>query len=251
MAGESQASEVPIRAAATRRSVALETAETIPVATPEPNASPALLPESLQPESAKIIEFPRLYPEPAPSRFDELADPVIDQPRILEAPEFVPPPPALGGIILEPDEQEAERRLGLEVPLQVASIPRRVLAAMIDGVLVLAACVMFGGIFFWLTALVPPRPQILGMSVVIAAAFGAVYQFLLLTYTGSTPGLRLARLHLSRFDGSPVNRRLRRWRVAASILSGIALGLGFAWCLVDEDALCWHDRITRTYLVHE
>jgi hypothetical protein len=26
------------------------------------------------------------------------------------------------------------------------------------------------------------------------------------------------------------------------------MGLGFAWALVDEDCLGWHDRITRTYL---
>jgi hypothetical protein len=24
--------------------------------------------------------------------------------------------------------------------------------------------------------------------------------------------------------------------------------MGFAWVFLDEDALCWHDRITHTYL---
>jgi len=24
--------------------------------------------------------------------------------------------------------------------------------------------------------------------------------------------------------------------------------LGYAWCFFDEDQLCWHDRITRTYM---
>jgi hypothetical protein len=24
--------------------------------------------------------------------------------------------------------------------------------------------------------------------------------------------------------------------------------LGYAWVLLDENRLCWHDRITRTYL---
>jgi hypothetical protein len=36
--------------------------------------------------------------------------------------------------------------------------------------------------------------------------------------------------------------------VIASILSAGSLGLGFAWSYLDEDALCWHDRITHTYL---
>jgi hypothetical protein len=44
------------------------------------------------------------------------------------------------------------------------------------------------------------------------------------------------------------NRRLRRWRVLASYLGAVSLGMGYAWVLLDEDSLCWHDRITHTYL---
>jgi hypothetical protein len=51
---------------------------------------------------AKIIEFPRFaWAPPAPPP-DQLAEPVIDRPRILEVPEFAPLPPALGGITIEP-----------------------------------------------------------------------------------------------------------------------------------------------------
>jgi uncharacterized RDD family membrane protein YckC len=74
------------------------------------------------------------------------------------------------------------------------------------------------------------------------------YQYLLLVHAGSTPGLKLAKLELSRFDGAPVPRNIRRWRVLASVLSGVSVGLGYAWCFLDEDQLCWHDRITRTYM---
>ena len=35
-----------------------------------------------------------------------------------------------------------------------------------------------------------------------------------------------------------------RWR---RILSALSLGLGYAWCMLDEDQLCWHDRITKTH----
>ena len=69
-----------------------------------------------------------------------------------------------------------------------------------------------------------------------------------MVYSGSTPGLRLAKLELARFDGNPASRRLRRWRVLASFLSAVSLGMGYAWVFLDEDALCWHDRITHTYL---
>ena len=73
----------------------------------------------------------------------------------------------------------------------------------------------------------------------------SAYQYLLLVYSGTTPGLKLAKLELHRFDGSPVPLRLRRWRVLTSVLSGLSLGLGYAWCFLDEDSLCWHDRITQ------
>jgi uncharacterized RDD family membrane protein YckC len=69
-----------------------------------------------------------------------------------------------------------------------------------------------------------------------------------LNFCGTTLGLRLARLKIAKFDGAAVPRKLRRWRVFASLLSCLSLGLGYTWCLFDEDQLTWHDRITRTHL---
>jgi uncharacterized RDD family membrane protein YckC len=198
-------------------------------------------------EVGRIIEFPRSYGAPMPES-DELADPVADRPRNVEAPEIIPPAPALGGIVLEPPEPDAEKCPGFEIPLPAASLPRRILAGALDALIVIAACALFGYIFFKMTAFVPPSPQLLALGAGIVGFFWAGFQYLLLVHTGSTPGLRLARLQLSHFDGSPVSRHMRRWRVAASILSALSLGLGFAWCYLDQDALCWHDRITRTYL---
>src|SRR5258708_17527128 len=97
------------------------------------------------PTTAKIIEFPRSW-TPAPAPVDELAEPVLnrDRPRILEAPEFVPPPPALGGITIEPAQQpEMERRPGIDIPLQSAPLSRRIFAAAIDGVIIAVARVLF------------------------------------------------------------------------------------------------------------
>jgi uncharacterized RDD family membrane protein YckC len=197
---------------------------------------------------ARILEFPRSSASPPPV-FDELAEPVTDRPRILEVPEFVLPPPALGGILMEPVEKpEQERRPGFELPLQAAPLSMRLLAGAIDGLLVVSAFAVFAYIFFRVTSIVPPLPQAAGFSVSLIALFWVAYQYLQLVYAGTTPGLRLAGLRLSRFDGSPVARRLRRWRVLASMLSGLSLGLGYAWCFLDEDQLCWHDRITRTYM---
>jgi uncharacterized RDD family membrane protein YckC len=198
--------------------------------------------------TAKIIEFPRSW-TPPPSPIDELAEAVMGRPRILEAPEVVPPPPALGGITIEPAQQpETEKRPGIDIPLQSAPLARRIIAAAGDGVIVAAACAVFGYIFWKVTAIRPPRLQMMGLAAGLSSLFWAAYQYLLVVYSGTTPGLRLARLELARFDGSPASRRLRRWRVLASFLSAASLGMGYAWVFLDEDSLCWHDRITHTYL---
>jgi uncharacterized RDD family membrane protein YckC len=199
-------------------------------------------------ETGKVLEFPRVSPPVLPQR-DELAEPVFDQPRILEVPEVLPPPPALGGILIEPTEEVAsERRPGFELPLQAAPMSRRVLASAVDGLLVFVAVGLFGSTFFRITSNVPALRQIAVVSAALMAVFWAGYQYLLLVYAGTTPGLKLAGLRLSRFDGSPVPKNLRRWRVLASLLAGLSLALGYAWCFFDEDQLCWHDRITHTYM---
>ena len=209
---------------------------------------PHATPHSAQ-SGAKIIEFPRFAWGPPPPPLDQLAGPVIDHPRILEVPELAPPPPALGGITIEPARvEELEKRPGIDIPLQSAPLGRRLLASVIDGVIIGAASALFGFIFWKIALVRPPQVQFFALAAGVNALFWAAYQYLLMVYAATTPGLRLARLELTRFDGSPTRRSLRRWRVLASYLSAASLGMGYAWLFLDEDSLCWHDRITHTYL---
>ncbi len=199
--------------------------------------------------SARVIEFPRFF-TPAEESADELAEPVCEHPRILDAPEVEVPPPALGGIVLETsNDSHSEERPGFEVPLRSASITRRLVAALTDFAVVTSAGLIFAYIFLQIAKAVPPVSHLLASAALVTGMLWAGYQYLLLTYAGTTPGLRIAKLQLTHFDGSAVPRPRRRWRVLASCLSAVSLGLGFAWCFLDEDALCWHDRITRTHLV--
>jgi hypothetical protein len=198
---------------------------------------------------AKIIEFPRFAWGPPPPPDNQLAEPVTDRPRILEAPEIVPPAPALGGITIEAVERpEAEKVPGIDIPLQSASLSRRVLASVVDALIIAAASSLFGAIFWKVAAVRPPLFQVLGLAVGIPCLFWAAYQYLLIVYAATTPGLRVAGLELARFDGTLPNRSLRRWRMLASYLSAASLGMGYVWVFLDEDVLCWHDRITHTYL---
>jgi len=224
---------------------------------------PDRYPEQASEQAAKVIEFPRSAAIPV-FRPSELADPIFDHPRIVEVPEILPPPPALGGMLIEAaDKEPADRRVGADFPFASpsaspsASILRRALAALVDGVVVATALAAFAAIFLRLNpSLNPVRgslpmlagPTLAGALGVVAILLWAAYEFLFVVYTGSTPGLRAARLRLAAFDGSPLNRRLRRWRVLASFLSAFSAGLGYLWCVLDQHGLCWHDRITRTHV---
>ncbi len=206
---------------------------------------------SLEPSSehlAKIIEFPRSAAIPI-FHSSPLADPILDRPRIVEAPEVVPPPPALGGILIEPapptvPDPQADR----EPRLQSATIARRWLATAIDALILGVALSGYAAIFLRFNPVRGPVTLLAGPAAAIAVLLWMAYQFVFVVYTGSTPGLRAARLTLARFDGYPVQRPVRRWRVLASFLSAFSAGLGYLWCFIDQDSLCWHDRITRTHL---
>jgi uncharacterized RDD family membrane protein YckC len=244
----------PVKRASREREIAA-TSERAQEQAPEPLAGQLLptLPPEPQPEppprivleaTARVIEFPR----PA-VRADELADPVIDRPRIMEAPELLPPPPAMGGISMAPpQEPEPERRPGFDVPLQSAPLRQRIAAALFDAGIVAVAVAVFGYVFIRINGAMPPFRSAVTLAVGLLAVLWPAYQYAFLVFCGRTPGLRVAKLHVSRFNGESVPRRLRRWRVLASVLSLASLGLGYAWCFLDEDQLSWHDRITRTHL---
>jgi uncharacterized RDD family membrane protein YckC len=210
---------------------------------PEPPVSYPVSTEA----TARLLEFPR--PGMLPFNRDELAEPVVDRPRIIEAPEHLPPPPALGGMLIEPvREPEPTREPGVDMPLQTSPLSRRTFAAVLDGLVVAGATAIFGYMFLRFN---PSLPQV-RVTAEVAAALSVTlwftYQAAFLIFCGTTPGLRATRLKVTRFDGGPVSRNLRRWRVVASALSLVSFGLGYAWIYLDEDQLSWHDRITKTHL---
>ena len=210
-----------------------------PIAEPEPRI--------LLETTARVLEFPR--PEPPQVDPYQLAEPIVDRPRIVEAPELLPPPPAMGGILIESDrDPEPERQPGFDVPLQSSPLGRRVWAGTVDFLLIAIAMAAFGYIFVRMNSAIPPWQKVSQFALTLFAILWPAYQYVFLVFSGSTPGLRLAKLEIQRFDGTPASRSLRRWRVLASFLSAASLILGYAWCFLDEDQLSWHDRITHTHL---
>ncbi len=197
---------------------------------------------------SNVIEFPRSAVIPV-YQGNELAEPMLDRPRIVEAPEVIPPPPALGGMLIEPvPARQVEKRTMSDFVQPPASLARRLAAGALDVMILLAALAGFAGLFVRINSAHFPVPLAAASLLSAAGLLWLAYEFLFVVYTGSTPGWRIARLRLAKFDGSPVRRGLRRWRVLASFLSAFSIGLGFLWSILDEEGLCWHDRITHTYL---
>ena len=212
-------------------------------------------------EPPKVIEFPRArlslpqfsHSQALAESFDnmELAEPVLDAPRILDAPE--PPPvqmellPTFDDIQLEEAETNGNRH-GLELPPHPAPLSYRIFAGLIDLTIVLVASAIFATGFVMFGRGLPQPKSVLLCVFMVCGNLWLIYEYLFLVYSVGTPGMQLAGLELCTFRGDPVSLALRRWRALASMLSALAAGLGFIWAFVDEDTLGWHDRITQTYV---
>jgi uncharacterized RDD family membrane protein YckC len=226
-------------------------------------AEPALIEEPLQeskPEAApqaqgNLIVFrrPLLEPPlaPQPSR-DELAEPMYNRPRILEVPEDIMP--AVQGslfpeIRLDGDEQESShhREPEIEVPLPVALISDRFLASLVDMGVVTTAGLLFGGIAWFALPGVPHAKTFFMVLGAVNLALWAVYQHLFLLYAGRTLGMSMRGIRLSTFDGHTPAWKQRGSRARFMFISLASVMLGFLWAMVDEDMLCWHDRISQTF----
>ncbi len=134
-----------------------------------------------------------------------------------------------------------------DLPLSVASLSRRGMAALVDTSLI---AIGYLGLVAAFVSVLPVRPSGRAGEITAAAVFAAcfaAYHWLFASYGGATPGMRYARIALCSFRDENPSRREVRWRFAAFLLSLGTMGLGLLWSVVDDDRLGWHDRISRTY----
>jgi len=85
-------------------------------------------------------------------------------------------------------------------------------------------------------------------SIVALAAIGTLYLAVFSALAKRTPGMKYASLQIRTFDGQEPTREERIRRMGGLMLSLVPLGLGIIWALFDEQHLCWHDRLSNTYL---
>jgi uncharacterized RDD family membrane protein YckC len=154
--------------------------------------------------------------------------------------------PCFDDIRLEPEEARSDD--DLEIIPRPAPLAQRFVSGIVDAGIVFIATGVCALTFVELAEELP-RSR---MTVLCAAFAGAIFwlllQYIFLAYRRATPGMRMAQLELCTFAGAPTAMFHRERRAWASALSALSIGLGYAWALVDEDRLGWHDRISQTYV---
>lgn len=130
----------------------------------------------------------------------------------------------------------------------LAPIGDRLMAALVDGGLVLACFLLSVLVFASCTVHPPAGKPAIAVGLLVLGFLATFYGWLFMSFGGgSTPGMRYARIALCTFaDENPSRKELQN-RVPATALALLPLGLGVFWALLDEDKLGWHDRMTRTY----
>jgi uncharacterized RDD family membrane protein YckC len=130
---------------------------------------------------------------------------------------------------------------------------RRLAAVLYDSLLVVALLMVATALFLPFTggeAIDPHRDPLLewtyrGVLLLIVVGFFGIFW----TGRGQTLGMASWRLRVEREDGGNLNWGDTIRRLAASLLSWVALGLGWLWILVDPQRRAWHDRLSRTRMV--
>lgn len=240
------------------------------IATPEPASNDLILepPQAVEEDDVpfvdavvrprpkrKVIAFPK-YLSVAPEVVHQLADPIHEEaPRILDVPEeleAIPATPFLDGLQLDlPTPAEvAVQREHVELPYQPVSTAQRIVAGMIDLAVTGAASIVFAATAYKLLNH-PPISKFLVMGVFGGAVvLWVTYHYLFLVHAGKTLGMMAARVRLRTFKGRAPTMSQRRYRALSLYLSSLSLGMGLLWAFVDVDGLCWHDRLSHTYLAH-
>lgn len=148
-------------------------------------------------------------------------------------------------------EDKREEPASPEADVHLAPVGHRLMAALVDGALVAAVFVVLSLVCAAGAGTLPASRAVALAAASILLLLGFLYQTIFLLLAEATPGMKYAGISLCTFDGQiPTSAELRS-RLGALLLSVVPAGLGVAWALFDEDHLCWHDRLSRTYLRKE
>ncbi len=133
---------------------------------------------------------------------------------------------------------------------QTAPLELRLMAASVDGALLLTSLLAFGSVVVEVCGSSLrdlPQPLMAASAAGVLLTFFLAFQLLFFTFGEATPGMRYARIALCTFsDDNPTRKAMRR-RIGAVLLAAAPVALGLAWTFLDEERLGWHDRMSRMY----
>jgi len=234
-------------------SAAAENVDLVLEPAPEPEPRPFVDTVPRPRPKRKVIAFPR-HLSVAPQTTYRLADPVTSEsPRILDVPEeleAIPTTPFLDGLQLDRVNatNESRDREHVELPFRAVRVSQRVFAGLIDVAVASIGVAVFAAVAFKILSKPPITKPLIAALAAAAGLLWSVYQYLFVVYAGKTLGMMATKVRLRTFQGKTPTMRQRRHRVFGFFFSVFSLGMGLMWLFVDVDALCWHDRLSRTYL---
>ncbi|SDF84808.1 RDD family protein [Terriglobus roseus] len=143
--------------------------------------------------------------------------------------------------------ESPDAQISFAMPLYVAPGSQRMMAFLVDACCVVTGFLMAVTVAAYASPVLPTGLPAVLASVGTLFAFAIGYQALFFSLSGTTPGMRYARIGLCTFSDENPTRKAMLHRIFALLLAGMPLGLGLLWACMDEENLGWHDRISRMY----
>jgi len=124
----------------------------------------------------------------------------------------------------------------------------RLVAGLLDTFILVLGYGMFAVTFWRIGGKVSLQPGFFALVGAIFVLLLGAYFTVNVAWASATPGLLARGLEVRRMDSGRPTVADALLRAFGILVSLAALGLGFLWCLVDSDALTWHDRMSRTVI---
>ena len=127
----------------------------------------------------------------------------------------------------------------------------RVVAAILDGVLVLLLQGMLGGILFLAGVFNGSANDSLAILVqIFTYLLSFVYYIFFVGYCGQTPGKMAVRIKVIRCNNTPLTYPRAAYReLPAKFIAGIIFCIGYLMVAFDEQKQGLHDRMADTYVI--
>ena len=204
-------------------------------------------PQAREPALEKIFRGPiPLVPLERPAQKEREPRKLMSERFEIELPKLIVTPDAEGAHTAD-SAANVDRPANTDL-YPIASLSERRLAAFVDVGLLLFT---YGGMLALFTVLggrVGLNKLDITVTLATLALFYSQYFALFTVFGGSTPGMMVQGLRVVGFSGETPTSRQMVMRSLGYLISAGACFLGFLWALWDEDALCWQDRLSHTYL---